>query len=972
MVESSSPHPGNNPGHFASRQLPFVGRRQQLSALEHGVEEALAGQPQVVLISGEAGIGKTRLLQEVRTLALQHGMHVWYGRYREDLALSYLPFVEAILVHLEHVPESLKVFLDPEITVIKEFLRPNSRRALHHGTTRLEQGDQERLRLLVAVAEVIISLAQSCPALLIVDDLHWADSPSLELLGHLVYTVSDRALQQPLPLLMLGTYRSETPGPRLSRLVDRLQREEICHRIELTGLGESDMYKLLLHLGLKRPSHQLVGTLNTLTRGNPLFIQEAVHRLQAQNALQERGGYIVALASAVDLSLPDHVTSIIADRVAELSDTCREVLTLAAFLGDSFALADLAAITGHRQEALITLLEEGLQHHLLVNEAQGCQFVHPLVRRVFYGIPSIVRRQRLHHHIAQALEHLYAEHLEAHCLEIAHHLVRAGAAAEAAHVVAYARQAGDRAFAMFAWDEAAHYYEAALGVHGAETYLTPGDRAALHYRTGLAYHRDGDAGPCLDHYDKAITAYRLSGDRRGLAYVLVEKTRIHFTLATVPYGTMVDIQPLEDVLQELGTHDPGLRGSIYAVISEVYRTAMQTDNAMEAAQKALQIGQHTHDYRLCAYASFALGLVQAQELHLPQLLESWTAAHAYARQADDLWLQGWPQQRMPVYLMMQGRLHEAATVAEEAGAFSRRINDWGGYSVALSALTCVAVARGDFAGAEKYAQETLAMVYRSRYPWGGARALPALACAHALRGNWEAMDAALAMLLEPGQVFAEPGGVMRTFAEAFRLLRQAQSHQLDDVPAAFMLELMQRGQSSSYALGPFCAMVEIADLYGARDLVTPPCRALATVASQGVLFSSGWVGLLPRVLGVAEALQHHWDAAQTHFEAAIDVARTIGAQPELGRSYLDYGRMLASRGRLADRPQAMALAAQAEAIFADLGMRPYAEQVTQLTHSLRHPTSLGGQYMGSTPGRGRRSEDDIYLHAARAGSSFLG
>src|SRR5262249_18805197 len=159
---------------------------------------------------------------------------------------------------------------------------------------------------------------------------------------------------------------------------------------------------------------------------------------------------------------------------------------------------------------------------------------------------------RMHLQIAQTLEQLYAGSPEAHLLEIVHHLVNAGAAAEAQKIVQYAWRAGDQAFAMFAWDEAARYYEAALSAAENTTSLSVPDRAALHYRAGLAHYRDMDVGPALDHYEKAIAAYRLTNDLHGLAQVLEIRTRAYLTQASVPYGTLADVQLVEEVLNALG------------------------------------------------------------------------------------------------------------------------------------------------------------------------------------------------------------------------------------------------------------------------------------------------------------------------------------------------------------------------------------------------------------------------------------
>jgi tetratricopeptide (TPR) repeat protein len=407
------------------------------------------------------------------------------------------------------------------------------------------QAEQDKLRLFLAVAHTIVTLAQRCPTLLVMDDLHWADHPSVDLFGHLAFTVADTAMREPVPLLLIGTYRLVEAEERLARLIARLQREAIFQTLALPGLDESGIQELIQGLGLARPSHQLIATVREATQGNPLFIQE-----------------------------------------------------------------------------VLCLVEEAMRHRLLLSEGQTFQFAHQLIRHVFYSEPSGARHQRIHQQIAQTLERLYATNLEAHVLELAHHLVRAGPAAEGEEVIAYARPAGNQAFAGFAWSDAARYYEAALAAAEATVQLSSQDWADFHYWAGLAHYRDQDAGPSLDHYAKAIEGYRLVGDLRGLAWTLMDKTRIHYTLASVPYGTLVDVAPLEEVLAALGDNEPGLRGRISSILSGAYWVARQADQAEELAQQALALGQHLRDDRLCAMASFQPGLAQYQDLRAREGVES--------------------------------------------------------------------------------------------------------------------------------------------------------------------------------------------------------------------------------------------------------------------------------------------------------------------------------------------------------------
>jgi class 3 adenylate cyclase/DNA-binding CsgD family transcriptional regulator/tetratricopeptide (TPR) repeat protein len=918
------------------RTVPaFVGRREELAGIERCLQDAVAGHPRVVLIPGEAGIGKTRLLHEVRSIALHRGLQVCYGRCYEDLALPYLPFVEILRPHLEQLPKDMQQVLGADAEILGQLLHRAGRPLSTAELSTSAQTEQDKLQLFLAASHTIISLAQSRPMLFVMDDLHWADPPSLDLFGHLGFTVADTAMRESVPLLLLGTYRPLEPEARLARLIARFQREAICQTLILAGLNESETQALVQGLGLVRPSHQLIATISEATQGNPLFIQEVFHHLVQQDALQERGGYVVTTASASDLQLPKHVTGAIAARIEGLSAGCRQLLTLASCLGEHFSLQVLGALSRLSEEELLVLLEEGMHQRLLLSEGQAFQFVHPLIRHVFYHAPSVARRQRMHQQIAQTLENLYVDSLDEHTIEIVHHLIRAGHAAAVEKVVQYARRAGDRAFTVFAWGEAARYYEAALSAAETTGYLSAHDRAELHYQVGLAHYYDQDVGPCLDHYEKAIEAYRQTDDLRGLAQALMEKTRTHLTLAAVPLGSLADIQPLEDVLEALGDGEPRLRGQIVAIISEAYRHGRQAAKANERAQQALEIGQRLQDDPLCAYACFALGLSEINGLHVREALESWQNALVYARRTDDLIRQGWALHRIPLALTLLGRLDEAEAVALEACELTRKTQDWGNYSLGLSHLASVAAARGDFDTTERRAHETMVMVSRSRYPWGGFRSLLALACARVLRGTWSEAEDALELLVEPGRVFEEPGPVVKAFAQIFRQLLRAYAGIVDGALEPLVADLMQVVGTDTYSLAPLCALVELSALGSASTSVALPYQALLRAAERGVLFSSGWMFLLPRVFGVAASVDKRWDEAERRLQAAIDMAAGVQARPELGRAYLDYARMLAARGKRGDRGRATELVQQAGVIFHELSMEPFVRQAAQVAKALK-------------------------------------
>jgi hypothetical protein len=324
-----------------------------------------------------------------------------------------------------------------------------------------------------------------------------------------------------------------------------------------------------------------------------------------------------------------------------------------------------------------------------------------------------------------------------------------------------------------------------------------------------------------------------------------------------------------------------------------------------------------------------------QSLHVREALNSWQQAVEAARRLHDLRLEGCPLARMPLGLVLLGQLEEAEMTARTACEVTRTIHDWGeGVSVAL--------ARGEFVATEQHAQETRAMASRSGYPWGGFRAILALACAYVLRGACREADTALDLLDEPGRILHHPGPVERVFVATFRLLVRAYAGDDPAMRNRQVPEVMLHVRTDSYSLAPLCALVELVDLMAAPSLAKSPAQALMLAAERGLLWSSGWMFRIPRVLGVAAMLQQQWDRAERYFHTAMAAAERSSARPELGRTYLDYARMLHARATMGDRSRALELLSRAGAMFADLGMAPFTHRVEQLTEVLHPPLAPDG------------------------------
>jgi class 3 adenylate cyclase/tetratricopeptide (TPR) repeat protein len=903
--------------------VPFVGRDAELAWLHQRLDAAGTGQPQLLLLIGEAGIGKTRLLREFETAARARGVEVCTGRGYDEFTVPFFPIAEALAARRRAMPAAVDSALGPHAAVVRAFASGGA------GSTKARgAGGEDKLRLFLAVSRAVIELARAGPLMLVLDDLHWVDQASLELFAHLVFAVADSAGREPVPLLLVGSTRPVDPSLQLARILGRFQREAICHTLEIGGLEESQVQELIRGLGLAPASHRLVAAVQEATRGNPLFVREIVYQLMKRGA-QAQGSMDCADA-LLTLPLPADVTAAIADRLRDLDGLGRAVLTRAAALGgDPFTLAVLRAVSGIDDATLIDVLDDATSQGLLTRSNGGYQFAHPLIRQVLYGELHTTTRQRCHADIAKALQRAGAGSADPPVVAIAHHLIAAGTEAAAADVLAAAQQAGDRAFASASWRDAARFYRAALGADDTVHRLTVRDRAKLHSLTGQAHFRDQDAGPCLEAFEHALSGFAACSDHRGFARALVGKTRAQLTLAAVAYGTLIDPDPLRQAADQVEAEDPALCALLWSEMAQVFWTARRTQEGEAAARRALATGQRfNYDY-VCAEALRALWLVLSQNMQVREAFDSLDEARGHARRCGDQWLESHLAQREPLTLTWLGRLDDAEVRAGAATEYTRATHDWGDHSLTQGALTCVAVARGDFAAAEHYAAQSLMMRHRSGYPWAGPTALPALACAHVLRGRWAEAEAALDTLARPGEVFVEPGAPVLLSVYVYRLAVQAHADASDAGRAAVREHARGLATTSPaeanadvYALGVYGACLEIADLTGDPSLVPTAERSLALAAERGVVLATGWVFVIARALGVAATLLRDWPRAARWFNLAIEQATAMRARAELGRAQLDYARMLIARGRRRDQEGASALLARAAAIFGELGMSP--------------------------------------------------
>ncbi len=640
----------------------LVGRVTELEELERLWMQAGGRESgRVVLLTGDPGIGKTRLVAEIAKRAHEAGAFVLAGRSPEEALVPYQPFVEALRhyflsVSARELRSSARDYGSELIRLVPELRR----RAPELPAPIDSEPETERYRLFEAVAGLLTEISATAPVLLVLDDLQWADRPTLLLLRHIARVPGHGRV------LVLGAYRTtEAHSAGFTAALAELRRERLITQIELLGLTEAETAELVELRSGVTPSASFSHALYDETEGNPFFVEEIVRHLAEAGVQPDHAGARVLR----HFGLPEGVKDVIARRLARLDTQETEWLRVAAVIGRDFDAELLERVVSLDEDGFLNALDAAIEAGLVVDSPAHpgrYSFSHALIRETLYDGMSAPRRARIHRRVGEALE---PEGAERSLNALALHFTRAANADDAGKAIEYAMRAGEQATGMLAHEEAAEHYSRALEVLER---FDPGAkelRCELLIRVGESHVRGGERPLAWETFREAAGIAVRLGDSVQLARAAIGASRRYIQAPGVIDHELIAL--LERALELTETDRTVVRVALLTrLCGALYYSAMR-ERMMELADEATALAEELDDPEARALAASGRRRAFWDPSHLEQRLADATELLTRGREAGDLELTLQGHAWLVVDLLEQGN---PEAVDAQIDAFSEGAN----------------------------------------------------------------------------------------------------------------------------------------------------------------------------------------------------------------------------------------------------------------------------------------------------------
>jgi DNA-binding SARP family transcriptional activator len=575
-----APTPTTSP---SRRHASFVGREAALEVLEKAARDSVTGRTRIVLVNGEAGIGKTTLVEELADRLATSGAVVCWGRCHDDEGAPPMwPWVQIL--------RSLGVQDAPLPGPLTQALAPLLPEIGAQAETDLVPA-VARFRLFDATREALQLQARKHPLVLVLDDVHWADASSLRLLQFLATELRNS------PVLIVATFRDpESPAnPALIDLRADVARHQDVEWVHLTGLHAGDVRRLLQDTGeVAEPDLEpLALRLHERTSGNPFFITELVRLMRSEHKLS---------ADHADPDIPAAVADVLRRRIERLPDDTQTVLGVASVAGRSFDIDLLARACGLDADRTLEALEAALVSRIVVERSPTAyEFGHALVSETMYADLAPARRLQLHARVAAAIEATWPDDLEPHYDELAHHYSRSPSS-YATQAVRFARLAAEQATARLAFDEAAAHLRTAVAALQRLDAIAAVDRVRILMELAAAERRAGNMATATDVHDQALTLARRHGDPTLVSEVAIAYGEIGLWQVR-QYGVVDEniVAALSDALGRVDDDDTALRARMLSALAvALYYREGDRERCPSLAREAVELARLSGDQSLLA------------------------------------------------------------------------------------------------------------------------------------------------------------------------------------------------------------------------------------------------------------------------------------------------------------------------------------------------------------------------------------
>jgi DNA-binding SARP family transcriptional activator len=907
----------------------FVGRRVELQQLEDLWKHARERHLRIAMLGGEPGIGKTSLATALATRVWEQGGMVLYGRCDEDLGIPYQPWVEVLRHLVRHGSDSL--FDDHTRSRVAELARLLPELSDRTGVAMSEvlPDDSERYLLYGAAADLLKRSSELAPTLVVLDDLHWADRPTIQLLRHVVTSCSQ------LRVMIVGTYRDSELGTG-HPLVDALatfHREHGVDRLSLQGLSDTELLEMLESLiGDEVPQHEarLRNALMDETRGNPFFAGEILRHLRETGSISHVVDDQSVIVDSIDLSrLPVSIREVVGHRVSRLGHSAVQWLTMAAVIGRDFDIDLLARVVSVDQEALVATLEAAVESGILVEREVAGQFsfAHALTGHALYRDLSALRRARGHRSVAEAIEESCDGDFTTRVGELAHHWANATQPQALNKAIEYAQLAGDRANRMLAPDESVRWYEESLRMLHRQDSDDDWRRAVLLASLGDAQRQIGNPAFRRTLLEAAHLANR-TGDAATLVRAALANDRGFVSSAGSVDVEKVEI--LEMALERLPASSPD-RALVLATLCAELAYAIPLERRQAMADEALAIARSSDDdiviVKVLAHIAFPLMVPSLLEQSLAWSVEALTRAE----RIGDPVLVNHAAEICVSAASRAGDIDEVDRYLKIAGSAAQQIDqptiNWNH----LMGCGMRAMIAGDVAELEQFATVSFKIGADSGQPDAAVIFGAQLIGLNAERGSLSE----LIPLIE--QAIADNPG-LPSFAAALALAH-AEADRTEDT-ALLLQEFATREFNlpldQLWMTGMSC-YAEAAIVRGDPSYALPLFEVLAPWVHQLSCNGATAEGPVSHFLGGLASVIGRYDEANEYFAISSEFCDRVDAIFFAARTNLSWGRMLVLRQAPGDAEKAWKLLTKARDDARANGYRNIERRATAALQGLNDP-----------------------------------